>query len=423
MRLGGDWRITGRLPAWPLLAKQVPAGGGAGGGGRVTTSGRVTGGGGVTGGGITALAFDMSRVGAWDTSLVLFVNAARRWCAERGVRFGASGLSPAVLALLGDMAKAGAPDAAAGAAASTAANAASAASVSSIDAAAAATAASTTAAASTASTAAAAGQRRDLPATVGLATLHLIDLSGQICRFLVECARSVLRLAAHPGGFRWRDCVFEMQQCGAMGLPIVGLISFLTGVILAYVASTILRQYGADIFVADFVSLVMVREMGAMMTGVVLAGRTGAAFAAQIANMKAGEEIDALMTLGVRPVDFLVIPRILALGVMMPLLALYSNALGILGGMVIAMMVLDIPAAAYWVKMLATIDLSDIGTGLLKAAVFGVIVGMAGCLRGLQARRDAAGVGQAATSAVVTAILFIIISDAIFAVLFNFLNW
>ncbi|WP_068771607.1 ABC transporter permease [Termitidicoccus mucosus] len=359
--LSGDWQITGVLPSWPLLAKQMSGGDGA------TIA-------------VTTLAFDMSRVGVWDTSLVLFVNAVRQWCGEQGVRFSDSGLSSKVLALLGDVSKTKVPD--------------------------------TTD-----------DHCRDLPTTVGMATLHLIDLSGQLCRFVIECARSALWLAARPGKLRWRDCVFEMQQCGVMGLPIVGLISFLTGVILAYVASTILRQYGADIFVADFVSLVMVREMGAMMTGVVLAGRTGAAFAAQIANMKAGEEIDALMTLGVRPVDFLVIPRILALGVMMPLLALYSNALGILGGLVIAMVVLDIPAAAYWVEMLTAIDLSDIGTGLIKAVTFGMIVGMAGCLRGLQAQRNAAGVGRAATSAVVTAILFIIMSDAVFAVLFNFLGW
>ncbi|MDR0902754.1 MAG: ABC transporter permease [Opitutaceae bacterium] len=358
VRLGGDWQITGAPPSWRLLAKQAPGGGAA----------------------ITALVFDMGGVGSWDTSLVLFVNTARQWCAERGARFDGAGLSPKVLALLGDVSGAKVTDATA-------------------------------------------DHRRDLSATAGLATLRLIDLSGQMCGFVAECARSAFWLASHPRKLRWRDCVFEMQQCGVMGLPIVGLISFLVGVILAYVASTILRQYGADIFVADFVSLVMVREMGAMMTGVVLAGRTGAAFAAQIANMKAGEEIDALVTLGVRPVDFLVIPRILALGVMMPLLVLYSNALGILGGMVIAMVVLDIPAAAYWVEMLSVIDLSDIGTGLLKAVTFGMIVGMAGCLRGLQARRNAAGVGRAATSAVVTAILFIIMSDALFAVLFNFLGW
>jgi phospholipid/cholesterol/gamma-HCH transport system permease protein len=366
VRLSGDWQITGSLPSWPQLAGQMP---GCDGGGGVPSAAPAP-----------ALAFDMTGVGAWDTSLVLFVNTARQWCGRQGVRFSTAGLSPKVLALLGDVAKAEVK---------------------------------TTVA----------DHYRDIPTETGMATLRIIDLSSQICRFIVECARSAFWLAAHPGKLRWRDCVFEMQQCGVMGLPIVGLISFLTGVILAYVASTILRQYGADIFVADFVSLVMVREMGAMMTGVVLAGRTGAAFAAQIANMKAGEEIDALMTLGVRPVDFLVIPRILALGVMMPLLALYSNALGILGGMVIAMVVLDIPASAYWVEMLTVIDLSDIGTGLIKAVTFGMIVGMAGCLRGLQARRNAAGVGRAATSAVVTAILFIIISDAIFAVLFNFLGW
>jgi phospholipid/cholesterol/gamma-HCH transport system permease protein len=234
---------------------------------------------------------------------------------------------------------------------------------------------------------------------------------------------STLYLAKHPNKFRWADCLREMQQCGAMALPIVGLISFLVGVTLAYTGAIILRQFGGDIWVADLVGLSMVREMGAMMTGIVLAGRTGAAFAAEIGNMKANEEIDALETLGIRAVDFLVIPRMVALGLMMPLLSLYANALGIFGGMVIAKGVLDIPPTAYWVEMLTIVDLSDVMTGLIKAFTYGGIVGLSGCLRGLQADRSAAGVGQAATSAVVTAILLIIVADALYAVIFDILGW
>lgn len=159
-----------------------------------------------------------------------------------------------------------------------------------------------------------------------------------------------------------------------------------------------------------------------MMAAIIMAGRTGAAFAATLGNMKAGEEIDALETLGIAPVDFLVMPRLVALGVMMPLLALYANLLGILGGMFVAKSVLEIPPAAYWVETQSIVDLSDISTGLIKAAVFGVLIGLSGCLRGLQADRSAAGVGQAATSAVVTAILLIIVADALFAVVFNVLG-
>jgi phospholipid/cholesterol/gamma-HCH transport system permease protein len=155
---------------------------------------------------------------------------------------------------------------------------------------------------------------------------------------------------------------------------------------------------------------------------VVLAGRTGAAFAATLGNMKAGEEIDALETLGIPPVQFLVLPRILALAVMMPLLTMYANALGILGGMLVAYGLLSIPPAAYWVEMLTIVDLSDVASGFIKAAAFGVIIGVSGCLRGLQAERSAAGVGLAATSAVVTSLLLIVVADALFAVIFNALG-
>ena len=213
-----------------------------------------------------------------------------------------------------------------------------------------------------------------------------------------------------------------MQQCGAMALPIVSLISVLVGMTLAYTGALILRQYGGDIYVADLVGVSMVREMGALMTGIVLAGRTGAAFAAQLGNMRANEEIDAFTTLGISPVEFLVMPRLIALGLMMPLLGLYANCLGILGGMFVAMSVLGIPPAAYWVEMLTIVDMSDVLSGIIKAGTFGVIIVVSGCLRGLQAERSAMGVGKAATSAVVTAILFIIVADAVYAVLFDILG-
>jgi phospholipid/cholesterol/gamma-HCH transport system permease protein len=256
-------------------------------------------------------------------------------------------------------------------------------------------------------------------ALVGSATMSLGNKTKEISQFLGECVIGAVRLVKSPHKFRWRDCIFEMQQCGAMALPIVSLISFLVGVTLAYTGALVLRQYGGDIYVADLIGLAVVREMGAVMTGVVLAGRTGAAFAATLGNMKANEEIDALETLGISSVSFLVMPRLVALGVMMPLLALYANALGILGGMAVAAGVLNIPPTAYWVEMGTIVVLSDVAVGVIKAVSFGLIVGLSGCLRGLQAERSAAGVGRAATSAVVTSILLIVVSDAVFAVLFN----
>ncbi len=257
---------------------------------------------------------------------------------------------------------------------------------------------------------------------VGLAAQDAWKKMREIVHFVGECILSAWRLVRLPHKFRWKDCVDEMQQCGAMALPIVSLISFLVGLIMAYQAAVQLRQFGADIYVADLVGLSVVREMGPMMAAIVLAGRTGAAFAATLGNMKANEEIDALSALGISPVDFLVLPRIVALGVMMPLLALYANCVGILGGMIVAAGILQIPPAAYWVETQSIVDLSDISTGLFKALTFGLLIGLAGCLRGLQAERSAAGVGKAATSAVVTAILLIIVSDAFFAVAFNILG-
>ncbi len=262
----------------------------------------------------------------------------------------------------------------------------------------------------------------NLLAVVGVAATGLGRQIRDFSDFIGQCTLSALGLLRRPGRFRWRDCFSEMQQCGAMALPIVSLISLLTGLIMAYQAAVQLRQFGADIFVADLVGLAVVREMGPMMAAVVLAGRTGAAFAAQIANMKAGEEIDALETLGIAPVEFLVMPRMLALTLMMPLLALYANCLGVLGGMVVSASVLDIPPSAYWIETQSIIDLSDVSSGLVKSVVFGLIVAAAGCLRGMQSERSAAGVGHAATSAVVTGILLIITADAIFAVLYNVLG-
>ena len=257
---------------------------------------------------------------------------------------------------------------------------------------------------------------------VGDATLDVVKKARVFSHFIGECVIGVMRVVKHPRRFRWADALEEMQQCGAMALPIVSLVSFLVGVTLAYIGAIVLRQYGGDIYVADLVGLSMVREMGALMTGVVLAGRTGAAYAATLGNMKANEEIDALETLGIPAIDFLVLPRLLALAVMMPLLALYANALGIVGGIAVASNVLKIPPAAFWVEMLTIVDMSDLMVGVIKGFTFGLIIALSGCLRGMEAERSAAGVGRAATSAVVTAILLIIVANAFFAVAFDILG-
>jgi phospholipid/cholesterol/gamma-HCH transport system permease protein len=193
----------------------------------------------------------------------------------------------------------------------------------------------------------------------------------------------------------------------------------LVGLILAFVGAVQLRMFGAQIYVANLVGIAMAREMGAMMTAIVMAGRTGAAFAAQLGTMEVNEEIDALKTLGISPMEFLVLPRILALVLMLPLLCLYSDLMGILGGGIIGIGLLDLSPVQYFNATKSALDLMQFNVGLIKAIVFGVLVALSGCLRGMQCGRSASAVGRAATSAVVTAIVSIIVSDAILTVIYD----
>jgi phospholipid/cholesterol/gamma-HCH transport system permease protein len=240
--------------------------------------------------------------------------------------------------------------------------------------------------------------------------------------FVGEAALSLGRLVT--GRARWRrsDFFVAVQECGVEALGIVSLISFLIGSILAFMGAVQLELFGAEIYVADLVAIGMAREMGAMMTGVIMAGRTGAAYAAQLGTMTVNEEIDALETLGIRPMDFLVLPRMLALAAMMPLLTLYADLLGIAGGMAVGIGMLGIAPAQYWNETVVAVTLTDFGVGLIKAAVLGVLVALAGCMRGMQCGRSAAAVGLATTSAVVTAIVWIVVSEAVFAVVFSVLG-
>lgn len=323
--------------------------------------------------------FELAELESWDSSLLLFLFEVDQWCRAGQVACDTGGLPPRLRELLVQIETAQGQE-------------------KPVD-------------------------RRVNPLTmIGLATFDVVWKGNQIAHFVGECTLAAVRLVKNPLRFRWKDSLAEMQACGAMALPIVGLIGLLVGLTMAYTAAVLLREFGADIYVANFVGLVMVREMGPMMTGVILAGRTGAAFAATLGNMKAGEEIDAFETLGIRSVDFLVMPRMVAVTLMTPFLALYANMMGIVGGLLVAAAILKIPAAAYWVQLQSVVDLSDVMSGMIKALAFGAIVGLAGCLRGLQSERSAIGVGQATTSAVVTGILLLIVADAIFAVVFNILG-
>jgi len=210
-----------------------------------------------------------------------------------------------------------------------------------------------------------------------------------------------------------------VQQAGAEALPIVSLISFLVGVILGYIADQQLALFGARVYVADMVGLATVIQMGALITAIVLAGRTGAAFAAQLGTMQVNEEIDALRTLGIEPMDFLVLPRMLALIAMTPLLAIYADLLGILGGAFVGVTIGGLSLTEYLVETRAAIEWRHIIQGLISATVYGAIVAASGCLRGMQCGRSAAAVGEATTSAVVTAIVFIVIAAAVLTILFD----
>jgi phospholipid/cholesterol/gamma-HCH transport system permease protein len=200
------------------------------------------------------------------------------------------------------------------------------------------------------------------------------------------------------------------------------LISFLVGLILAFVGAIQLQQFGASIYVADLVGIAMVREMGAMMTAIVMAGRTGASYAAQLGSMKVSQEIDALTTMGISPLEFLVLPRMIALALMMPLLCLYSDLMGIVGGAAVGVSMLDLSARVYFQETFHAVALGDLAGGIFKASVYGLLIALSGCLRGMQTGNSSSAVGESTTAAVVTSIVFIISACGMFAVLFYILG-
>ncbi|HVM49636.1 MAG TPA: ABC transporter permease [Candidatus Acidoferrum sp.] len=240
--------------------------------------------------------------------------------------------------------------------------------------------------------------------------------------FIGEGAISAARLPTHVRHFSWKDFFLEMVNAGPKALPIIGMLSFLIGVTFAFEISKELHRFGAQLWVINGVSLAILRQTGPLIAAVVLAGRTGAAFAAHIGNMKAGGEIDALEMLGISPVSFLVLPRVAALVLMVPLIALYSDLLGILGAMLVTVPTLNISVLEFWVQLQNAVSLADVNLGILKCVVFGALIALAGTLRGMQSERSALGVGRAVTSAVVTGIAATVVADAVFAPIVNHFN-
>jgi phospholipid/cholesterol/gamma-HCH transport system permease protein len=259
-------------------------------------------------------------------------------------------------------------------------------------------------------------------ARVGTEVTDFAESAGELIGFVGAAAEAFLKMLVGRARFRASDLWLFLQETGAQAVPIVSLISFLVGLILAFVGVLQLAMFGAEVYVADLVGIAMVREMGAIMTGIIMAGRTGAAFAAQLGTMQVNEEIDALETLAVPPMEFLVLPRMLALALMMPFLVLYANFMGILGGGLVAVGLYNINILVFINRTREAIGLNDLFIGLFMGLVFGVLVALSGCLRGMQCGRSASAVGDATTSAVVTGIVSIIIATAVITVICSILG-
>jgi phospholipid/cholesterol/gamma-HCH transport system permease protein len=330
---------------------------------------------------IRTLAFDTQQLAEWDSGLLTFLKRLREFCTGRQIRVDSGGLPVGARQLL-----------------------------------------ALAAAVPEKKDARKADTKQPFLVLVGNETVDFFRSSGKLLEFVGEATLSFGRMLRGRARFRRTDLFLILESCGGQALPIVSLISFLVGLILAFVGAIQLLLFGAQIYVADLVGIAMVRLMAAIMTGIVMAGRTGGAFAAQLGTMQVNQEIDALRTLGLSPMDFLVLPRMLALALMMPLLCLYANVMGILGGLVVGVGMLDIGLVQYYNETVGAVRLWDLGIGIFSGTVFGVIVALAGCMRGMECGRSASAVGDAATSAVVTAIVGIIVSTALITVICNLLG-
>jgi len=326
---------------------------------------------------ITRIIFDSQSITAWDTGLLTFLSQLIKFAQREHIEVDQSGLPSGVQRLL-------------------------------------ALAAAVPAMKETA--------RKKKPAgfltQVGTFTIDILHGLPASLSFLGEVILSLGRWLRGKAQYRKSDLFLIIEEVGPQGLGIVALISFLVGLIVAYMGAVQLVQFGAQIYIADIVAIGMVREMGALMTGIIIAGRTGAAFAAQLGTMQVNEEIDALKTLGISAIDFLVLPRVLALITMMPLLTLYSGLIGVAAGYVVATLVFNIGAFEYYHQTIRALDLRQFGVGVFKGTIYGLLVAYSGCLRGIQCGRSAQAVGEATTSAVVTSILLIVIAASAITIVF-----
>ena len=358
LRLKGSWKIGARFPAADVVEKQIESSGN-----------------------IRRIGFNTENLTAWDSGLLTFLIKISDYCSQNNIVFDKDGLPEGVTRLIA-LATA-VPERK--------------------------------------------GARKEAVhepffSRVGSASIDMWQSTRELLAFIGEAAIAFSKLLVGKASFRRRDLFLFIQQCGADALPIVTLISLLVGLILAFIGAIQLMMFGAQIYVADLVGIAMVRVMGAVMVGIVMAGRTGAAFAAQLGTMQGNEEIDALKTMGVSPMEFLVLPRMLALVLMMPLLCVYADLMGVLGGLIVGVAVLDIGLLQYINQTTGALKLSYFFIGIIHATIFGVLVSLAGCLRGIQCGRSASAVGDATTSAVVTSIVAIIVATGIITVVCNVLG-
>jgi phospholipid/cholesterol/gamma-HCH transport system permease protein len=264
-------------------------------------------------------------------------------------------------------------------------------------------------------------RKTNLAEDVGRGIVGLWEDIRSLIGFVGELVSALGRAAMHPKSVRWRDVVRVAETAGVNALPIVALVSFLMGVIMAFQGAISLRRFGADVFVANLVGLAMLRELGPLMTAIILAGRSGSAFAAELGTMKVREEIDALKTMGLDPVRFLVVTRVTAAVMMMPLLTVFADLLGLLGGAVV-MRSFGIPLVTFYHQVQYQVTYGSFVGGLVKSFVFGILVAAIGCLRGLQTTTGASAVGESTTRAVVSGIVLIVITDGFFSIVFYYLN-
>ncbi|MFN4090267.1 MAG: ABC transporter permease [Alphaproteobacteria bacterium] len=253
----------------------------------------------------------------------------------------------------------------------------------------------------------------------GRNTLGILATGRDLLSFLGAVTLALLASLARPHRIRWRALIAQMEQTGLYAVPIVGLLSFLIGIVLAYQSADQLARFGAQIFTVNIVAVGVLREMGVLITAIIVAGRSGSAFTAQIGTMKVNQEIDALETLGMSPVDVLVVPRVLGLILVMPLLTFYANLMGLLGGAVMSMMSLDIGFNQFLVQLQGAVDASTLFVGLVKAPLFAGIIAVVGCFEGMQVSQSAESVGQRTTRSVVESIFLVIVLDAMLSILFS----